>query len=164
MKPTVEVDNTNQTQDISSGNDVESGLVSEIETKTYREEIYQQSLDILQALGYEPSEKDGIILQFCTDTAIERACRFCNTTEPPQATSVLVRMTLGEFLTCLRGASRSFALAQGTGGEVKTIKEGDVSITYETGTSDAGTVSSDSLISSFCNAIEELTAERRLSW
>ena len=118
----------------------------------------------MQALGYEPSEKDGIILQFCTDTAIERACRFCNTTEPPQATSVLVRMTLGEFLTCLRGASRSFTLAQGTGGEVKTIKEGDVSITYETGTSDAGTVSSDSLISSFCNAIEELTAERRLSW
>ena len=51
MTPTVEVDNTNQTQDISSGNDVEMGLVSEIETKTYREEIYQQSLDILQALG-----------------------------------------------------------------------------------------------------------------
>ena len=64
MTPTVDVDNTNQTQDISSRNDVESGLVSETETKTYREEIYQQSLDILQALGYEPSEKDGIILQF----------------------------------------------------------------------------------------------------
>ena len=143
---------------------VSDNVQENVGEETFQAQVYQESLDMLLALGYTPSEEDCTVLQFCVQSSLERACRFCNTAQPPQALSVLVRMTLGEFLIYLRGASRSFAIVGGKNGDVKTIKEGDVSITYETGTSNIGATSSDMLIDSFCGAIEELVSERKLSW
>ncbi len=134
--------------------------------REYQNKISNICTAVLQQLGHAEKALQPAVLRYCAGIAMDRACAFCGTQEPPQNDSVLVRMTLGEYFFYLQGAGKSLLFdGKDTDGILKTIKEGDVTLSYDTDLAmGKQSICSDELIERLCGAVSELVSERRLKW
>lgn len=114
----------------------------------------------LEGLGYVYREEDKEAIEFSLQSVESYIANSCNLSYVPEGLKfVAVDMCCGEFLKAMRecGNLESFDISP----TVKTIKEGDTSVTY----SDEGEYSVDRLIQHLLRDREaELASYRVLKW
>ena len=120
----------------------------------------------LTALGYNLEEGDTLSLQFVISDVEQYIKNFCNIKEiPEELYCVAVDMAAGKLLKAKQAIGAN--VCEGVDFEndnIKQIAEGDVSITYNSDSSNSATARYNALIDSLCNRDSELLAFRRLRW
>lgn len=120
----------------------------------------------LTALGYSLEEGDTLSLQFVISDVEQYIKNFCNIKEiPEELYCVAVDMAAGKLLKAKQAIGTN--VCEGVDFEndnIKQIAEGDVSITYNSDSSNSATARYNALIDSLCNRDSELLAFRRLRW
>ena len=118
----------------------------------------------LENLGYEIREGDNFALLFCMDKTAEHIKNFCNITEiPKELYFKSIDMACGEFLK----AKLATGGLDGYGIEdnrlIKSISEGDTSVTYSDAKTDAYTAM-DGFINGLMGNESDLYCFRKLRW
>lgn len=101
----------------------------------------------LQMLGYTPSDKDIAALDYCVKQAVQTAKNECCFEEIPQEMAyAVIDLAAALFLSaCAAQVAAAWAQESGEqygGPKIKTIQEGDTSITYMTNGEGDSTVES----------------------
>lgn len=120
--------------------------------------------DRLAQLGYEMQEGDEVTLLFCISRVEEYIKNTCNVTEIPEGLHYKsIDMVCGEFLD----TKLSIGQLEGYNVEdnrlIKSIAEGDTTVTYQDGAADSYTAMSE-YISSLKAADAELYTYRKIRW
>lgn len=93
------------------------------------ERLYSQVLKRLESLGWSLQEQDYDAVIFAVDKTYEYILSFCNLSKLPDALiNTAVDMATGEFLMDKSAVNEIIGYVDG--GFVKSVSEGDVSITY----------------------------------
>lgn len=118
----------------------------------------------LKSLGYNIDEGDNVTLEFAVNGTEQYIKNFCNITEiPAELYYVAVDMAAGTLLKTKQATG--FNVCENLDFEsdsIKSITEGDVSITYSESNSAAAKYKA--LIDSLCNRESELLAFRKMRW
>ncbi|MDO5388155.1 MAG: hypothetical protein Q4F63_02885 [Clostridia bacterium] len=118
----------------------------------------------LEGLNYNISEGDEITLEGAMREAENYIKIFCNIKEiPKELNDIWADMAAGIFLKNKIAVGENVCEGIDFEGEgIKTITEGDVSVTY---TDDSGALAKyDKLIEGLCNKDDILVSYRRLRW
>ena len=121
------------------------------------EEVVQR----LQSLGYTVTTADEWLLNFCIEKVIQHIKNNCNVAEVPSGLRyVAIDMICGEFLYGKKSSGQSIGID--FEGVVKSIKEGDTTITF----TDADSAESqyDALVSYLMHTDTDFTTYRRFRW
>lgn len=120
----------------------------------------------LITLGYDINEGDVITLNFIIESVEQYIKNFCNIKEiPEELYSVAVDMAAGKLLKAKQATGvKVCANIDFDKENIKSISEGDVSITYNSDNSNSKVNKYNKLIDSLCNRDRELLAFRRLRW
>ena len=123
--------------------------------------MFEDVVKRLASFGYEVIEADEWVVNFLVGKATDEICNFCNVNEIPEALHrIAVDMVCGEFLLAKKGTGHLDGFDVETA--VKTLKEGDTSITFA--------VSDNSItLDGFINLLmtsgkSQFVAFRRLRW
>lgn len=120
----------------------------------------------LNTLGYNLNEGDIVTLQFAINGTEQYIKDFCNITDiPKELYYVAVDMAAGTLLKTKQGIGIS--TLEGIDLEsdnIKSITEGDVSVTYNSDSSNSATARYNALLDKLCNRDAELIAFRRVRW
>lgn len=119
----------------------------------------------LEGLGYTIKPSDNYTLGFLMEKIENEILNFCNVDELPiEAVYVAIDMVCGEFL--LGKKSSGDLILNGIDlnqSEIKSISEGDTSISYDNNSQNAAQ-KTDMLISSLIDSKRSLHKFRRLAW
>lgn len=111
----------------------------------------------LSELGYKVSDDDRGLLLSCVRNVEKHILNYCNLTAvPAELEEVFINRVCGEFLLLKLEADE---IGGGDGGEVKSISEGDVSVTFFEGSGVRRIA--DRLI---CSGGGELECYRKIRW
>ncbi len=126
--------------------------------------IVKAAETLLDALKYEASGADGGLLHSCIVLAENHIKNVCNISEIPDGLVPLAaRRVVGEFLRMKNGMGTLNIEALDLSGAVTQIKEGDVSVSFGSGSSDLDKFNA--LLKSLLNDGEgELVCYRKLKW
>lgn len=120
----------------------------------------------LNTLGYNLNEGDIVTLQFAINGTEQYIKNFCNISEiPKELYYVAVDMAAGTLLKTKQGIGIS--TLEGIDLEsdnIKSITEGDVSVTYNSDSSNSATARYNALLDKLCNRKDELIPFRKLRW
>lgn len=84
----------------------------------------------LSELSYKVSDNDRGLLLSCVRNVEKHILNYCNLTEiPAELEEVFINRVCGEFLL-LKLEAGEIGGGDGSGGDVKSISEGDVSVTF----------------------------------
>lgn len=118
----------------------------------------------LKSLGYNIDEGDNVTLEFAVNGTEQYIKNFCNITEiPAELYYVAVDMAAGTLLKTKQATG--FNVCENLDFEsdnIKSITEGDVSITYSESNSAAARYST--LLDKLCNRKNELIPFRKVRW
>ncbi len=115
----------------------------------------------LLQLGYEVEESDENALLFAANRTEERIKNLCNLNKIPEELEFkAVDMACGEFLSGKMVSGELGAYAEYGGRFIKTVAEGDTSVTYS---SDA-MQRTEAFIKKLCGNDSEIICCRRLKW
>ena len=124
--------------------------------------------DRLKGLGYEASDEDNALLEFCRQSVEERIRNICNIPEgddiPRDLSCVVIDRVCGEFLFVKRMSGQlKLGELDISSAAVKQIVEGDVSVSFYDNSSDGERL--DGLIDRLMSRGEkELVRFRRIRW
>ena len=128
-------------------------------TDEFCEEIRSRLLQ----LGYEVAESDEEALDFAADRTVERIKNLCNTDRIPDTLELkAVDMACGEFLSGKMVFGGLDSYIESDGKLIKTISEGDTSVTYMERKSCAQRI--EEFIAALCGNDSEIISCRRLKW
>ncbi len=115
----------------------------------------------LLQLGYEIEEGDGEALLFAANRTEERIKNLCNVYRiPDELEFKAVDMACGEFLSGKMVSGELGAYTEYGGRLIKTVAEGDTSVTY----SDDAMKNTENFIKALCGSDSEIICCRRLKW
>lgn len=118
----------------------------------------------LNTLGYNLNEGDIVTLQFAINGTEQYIKNFCNISDiPKELYYVAVDMAAGTLLKTKR--SIGIDTLEGIDLEsdnIKSISEGDVSITYNSDSSNSATARYNTLLDKLCNRKNELIPFRKM--
>lgn len=118
----------------------------------------------LEALGYEIREGDEAALLFAANRTEEKIKNYCNVSEIPDGLHFkAVDMACGDFLNAKSSLGQLSGYAAADGRLIKTVSEGDTTVTYQDSTAAAELRS---FIDGLCGAAadSELIKYRKLCW
>lgn len=120
----------------------------------------------LSTLGYKINEGDTTALQLAINGTEQYIKNFCNISDiPSELYYVAVDMAAGTLLKTKR--SIGIDTLEGIDLEsdnIKSISEGDVSITYNSDSSNSATARYNTLLDKLCNRKNELIPFRKMRW
>ena len=120
----------------------------------------------LSTLGYNLNDGDIVTLQLAINSVEQYIKNFCNITDiPVELYTVAVDMAAGTLLKTKQ--SLGINVCENIDFEsdnIKSISEGDVSITYNSDSATSTTAKYNALLDSLCNRDAELIAFRRVRW
>lgn len=120
----------------------------------------------LNSLGYTINEIDNGLLQLAINGTEQYIENFCNVLEvPDELYYVAVDMAAGTLLKTKSSIGEN--VCDGIdfkNDNIKSISEGDVSVTYNSDSSSSATAKYNVLLEKLCNRDNELIAFRRLRW
>lgn len=120
----------------------------------------------LGTLGYNLNEGDITTLELVINGTEQYIKNFCNVSEIPcELHYVAVDMAAGTFLKTKQsiGADVNELIDFNTG-DISSIKEGDITIEFNSGNSSSAVGMFNKLTDRLCNRSEELTAFRKMRW
>lgn len=120
----------------------------------------------LKSLGYNVDDSDLVLIQFAINGTEQYIKNFCNITViPPELYFVAVDMAAGTLLRTKSSVGENVCdNIDFESDGIKSITEGDVSITYNSDSSSSATAKYNALLDKLCNRDSELIAFRRLRW
>lgn len=120
----------------------------------------------LVTLGYNLNEGDVVTLQFAINGTEQYIKDFCNIADIPQELySVAVDMAAGTLLKTKRAIGINVCEnIDFENDSITSIKEGDVSITYNNDNRNSATAKYNTLLDRLCNRDDELIAFRKVRW
>lgn len=120
----------------------------------------------LGTLGYNLNEGDVTTLELVINGTEQYIKNFCNISEIPyELHYVAVDMAAGTFLKTKQSIGVDVCeLIDFSTGDVASIKEGDVTIEFNSGGSSSAIGMFNKLTDRLCNKREELTAFRKMRW
>ena len=118
------------------------------------------------SLGYDIKEGDQASIVSETVRAERYICNFCNIRKvPKELYAVAVDMAAGHFLKEKSASGDNVnSNIDFESGNIKSITEGDVSITYNSDSDNSATAKYNELLDNLCNRDSELLAFRKLRW
>ena len=117
----------------------------------------------LRSFGYEITEDDDWMLTFCMEKVTKTIMIQCNvSTIPENLIPTAIDMTCGEFLLVRKHTGQLQMGDLDLSGVVTSIKQGDTSVSFDSGTSDEEKV--DTLIAYLMNGKDDLLCYRRMYW
>lgn len=120
----------------------------------------------LNTLGYNLNEGDIVTLQFAINGTEQYIKKFCNISEiPNELYYVAVDMAAGTLLKTKQ--SIGVDTLEGIdldSDNIKSITEGDVSVTYNSDSSNSATARYNALLDKLCNRKDELIPFRKMRW
>ena len=128
------------------------------------ESFYESVLERLMSLGYAVKETDGVELGFAIQKTENHIKNSCNITSVPEGLlSAAVDVVCGEFLYTKKQIGRLELNDLDLTGAVTSIKEGDTSVNFASGTSE------DEKLTSFLNMLMhsmdgDLVCYRKIQW
>lgn len=128
------------------------------------ESFFESVLERLMSFGYTLKETDGVELGFAIQKAENHVKNSCNTTSVPEGLfNVAIDTICGEFLFAKKLTGRLELNDLDLTGVVTSIKEGDTSVNFGSGTSE------DEKLTLFLNMLMhsmdgDLVCYRRLQW
>lgn len=120
----------------------------------------------LTTLGYNLNNGDTVTLQLAVSGVEQYIKNFCNITDiPSELYTVAVDMAAGTLLRTKQSIGIDVCENLDFDSEnIKSITEGDVSITYNSDNSNSATSKYKALLDGLCNRENELLAFRKLRW
>lgn len=120
----------------------------------------------LSTLGYNINNGDTVTLQLAINGVEQYIKNFCNITEiPAELHNVAVDMAAGTLLKTKQAIGINVCDSiDFENDNIKSISEGDVSITYNTDSDSSTTAKYNALLDRLCNRDNELIAFRRIKW
>lgn len=117
----------------------------------------------LKSFGYEVTEDDDWMLTFCMEKVTKTIMIQCNvSTIPENLNPTAIDMVCGEFLQIKKQTGQLQMGDLDLSGVVTSIKQGDTSVSFDSGTSDEEKV--DTLIAYLMNGKDDLLCYRRMYW
>lgn len=120
----------------------------------------------LNTLGYNLNEGDIVTLQFAINGTEQYIKNFCNISDiPKELYYVAVDMAAGTLLKTKQ--SIGVDTLEGVdldSDNIKSITEGDVSVTYNSDSSNSATARYNALLDKLCNRKDELIPFRKMRW
>lgn len=128
------------------------------------ESFYESVLKRLVSFGYELKEDDGWVICFAMQKVENHIKNSCNTKSVPNGLlNVAVDMVCGEFFFTKKQTGKLELADLDLNGAVTSIKEGDVTVQFASGSSDADKF--DSLLNYLLhNGEGEFVCYRKLNW
>ncbi len=123
--------------------------------------------ELLTALGYKPAEENETLINFSVRYVIRSVLDNCNLDELPENLYPLtIRLAAGEFLFAMKGTGGLAGFDVNIDAAVKTIEEGDVSVTFAIGD---GCMTPEQRLDALIAALRQpdkssLARYRRLAW
>ena len=120
----------------------------------------------LETLGYNVNDSDLTLIQLTINGVEQHIKNFCNITEiPAELHNVAVDMAAGTLLKTKQAIGINVCDSiDFENDNIKSISEGDVSITYNTDSDRSTTAKYNALLDRLCNRDNELIAFRRIKW
>lgn len=128
------------------------------------ESFYELVLERLVSFGYVLKETDGVELSFAIQKTENHVKNSCNTTSVPEGLyNAAIDMVCGEFLFTKKQTGRLELNDLDLTGAITSIKEGDTSVNFGSGSSE------DEKLTSFLNLLlhnmdGDLVCYRRMQW
>ena len=117
----------------------------------------------LKSFGYEVTEDDDWMLTFCMEKVTKTIMIQCNvSTIPENLIPTAIDMTCGEFLLVRKHTGQLQMGDLDLSGVVTSIKQGDTSVSFDSGMSDEEKV--DTLIGYLIGGKGDLLCYRRMYW
>lgn len=111
-------------------------IIEQMEVKS-TEQFIEAVLLRLSSFGYEVNNSDEWLMAFCIQKVTNHIMNSCNTNELPDGLFyIAVDRVCGEFLYTLRTTGKLELENIDISGAIKEIVEGDVTIKFDTSTSD----------------------------
>lgn len=120
----------------------------------------------LSTLGYNLDDGDIVTLQLAINGTEQYIKNFCNISEiPTELYYVAVDMAAGTLLKTKQSIGIDVCGSiDFENDNIKSITEGDVSITYNSDNNNSTTAKYNALLNKLCNRDSELVAFRKLRW
>lgn len=128
------------------------------------ESFFESVLERLVSFGYTLKETDGVELGFAIQKSENHVKNSCNTTSVPEGLfNAVIDAVCGEFLFAKKQTGRLELNDLDLSGAITSIKEGDTSVNFGSGTSE------EEKLSSFLNLLMhsmdgDLVCYRRMQW
>lgn len=120
----------------------------------------------LETLGYNVNDSDLTLIQLTINGVEQHIKNFCNIIDiPSELYAIAVDMAAGTLLKTKSSIGENVCDSiDFESDNVKSISEGDVSVTYNSDSSSSATAKYNALLEKLCNRDNELIAFRRLRW
>ena len=120
----------------------------------------------LETLGYNVNDSDLTLIQLTINGVEQNIKNFCNIIDiPSELYAIAVDMAAGTLLKTKSSIGENVCDSiDFESDNVKSISEGDVSVTYNSDSSSSATAKYNALLEKLCNRDNELIAFRRLRW
>lgn len=144
---------------------VVTNIMTIMTNSSLSESFFESVLKRLDSFGYILEvENDGWLIAFATQKVTQTIMNKCNTPDIPDGLmTTAVEMVCGEFLYSKKQSGQLNIESLDLDGAVSSIKTGDTSVNFDTGTSDEGKFGKlvDYLIN---NGRGEFACFRRMQW
>lgn len=120
----------------------------------------------LETLGYTVNEIDNGLLQLAINGTEQHIKNFCNITDIPiELYGIAVDMAAGTLLKTKSSIGENVCDSIDFESDgIKSITEGDVSVTYNSDSDSSATAKYNALLDRLCNRDSELIAFRKIRW